>query len=199
MFLVRHAETLSNRSGRFSGRIQEPIADDQWPLVEFTAKRLFTKEVERVYCSPLLRAQETATPLAALIGCEVEIMEEFNEIRMSPTWEGRLKAEVEVAEPEEYRLWRQAPHLLNMASQETLSDVQSRAVKAVEMIASLHPGQTCAVFTHEAVIRLLVLRALEVGPALYRHLRISHCGISLLTIEGSQWVISSVNEEVFQQ
>lgn len=60
LYLLRHGETEWNKSHRFQGRIDIPLNDfgrelaretrEQWPIVPF----------DRVYCSPLCRAQETA-------------------------------------------------------------------------------------------------------------------------------------------
>lgn len=60
LYLLRHGETEWNKCHRFQGRIDIPLNDfgrelaritrDRWPIVPF----------DRVFCSPLIRAAETA-------------------------------------------------------------------------------------------------------------------------------------------
>lgn len=60
LYLLRHGETEWNKCHRFQGRIDVPLNDfgrelarvtrDKWPVVQF----------DRVFCSPLSRAVETA-------------------------------------------------------------------------------------------------------------------------------------------
>ncbi|UOX87628.1 histidine phosphatase family protein [Amycolatopsis sp. FBCC-B4732] len=195
VFLVRHAQTQSNREGRFSGRTDEPIAAGQAASAEAAAKFLASRGVVQVFCSPLRRARDTAEPLIRITGRRLQVVEGFNEIRMSPLWDGRLKAEVEEVTPDAYKLWRSAPHLVELSGQETLHEVQARAVEAVEALAEDPSGPTCAVYTHDAVIRLLLLRALGLGAERYRSLKIVNCGISSLEVEGGRWAISMVNAE----
>ncbi|RSD19705.1 histidine phosphatase family protein [Amycolatopsis eburnea] len=195
IFLVRHARTRSNQEGRFAGRTDEPIVPGQADLIEATAKYLTGKGVTRIYCSPLRRARETAEPLARISGNRLQVVEGFNEIRTSPLWDGRLKSEVEQAYPDVYQLWRTAPHQVELAGQEPLSEVQARAVDAINALADQALDSPCAVYTHDAVIRLLVLKALGLGPESYRALKIVNCGVSCLDVEAGQWVVSMVNAE----
>lgn len=81
IYMLRHGETDWNKAHRFQGRIDIPLNDygrelavvtrDNWPIINY----------DRVYCSPLCRASETAhivlegRPEEALIQIDERIIE----------------------------------------------------------------------------------------------------------------------------
>ncbi len=197
VFLIRHAQTDSNKRDRYMGHIDEPIAADQQPMIEAVAGRLSLEGIERIYSSPLQRARDTAEPTSRRLRLPVEIMEEFNELKMAPSWEGRSKNEIRTMTPDDFMVWRVAPHLLMLKGQERLHDVQARASVAIVKEAEANPGGICAVFTHDAVVRLLLLRALDLGPAFYRCLAVANCSVSCLEINRTAWKLTLVNETSF--
>ena len=60
IYLIRHGETLANREGVFRGRGEVPLSPPGLKqAAELRAYFAYLK-VERVFCSPLKRAVETA-------------------------------------------------------------------------------------------------------------------------------------------
>lgn len=60
LYLFRHGQTDWNKVHRFQGRIDIPLNDFGRELARVTAQRWPIVPYDRVYCSPLNRAQETA-------------------------------------------------------------------------------------------------------------------------------------------
>lgn len=60
LFLLRHGETEWNKSHRFQGRIDIPLNEFGRELARITRDRWPKVPFDRVYCSPLWRAHETA-------------------------------------------------------------------------------------------------------------------------------------------
>lgn len=60
IYLLRHGETDWNKSHRFQGRIDIPLNDYGRELAVLTRQRWPQVAFDRVYCSPLIRAVETA-------------------------------------------------------------------------------------------------------------------------------------------
>lgn len=108
-FFLRHGESLSNAA---SGRVALPEAegDRLSPLGErqarMTAERIARElEIERIVCSPMGRARQTAQPLAELTGLEPEIWDWIHELvepasyatlppdeQQRQRWSGRMAA-----------------------------------------------------------------------------------------------------------
>ncbi|MDO4496454.1 MAG: histidine phosphatase family protein [Bacteroidales bacterium] len=60
LYLIRHGETSWNREGKFQGRVDVPLNDNGRDLARITRDNMPVVNYDRVYCSPLCRAIETA-------------------------------------------------------------------------------------------------------------------------------------------
>lgn len=60
LYLFRHGQTDWNKAHRFQGRIDIPLNDYGRELARITARQWPIVPYDRVYCSPLVRAVETA-------------------------------------------------------------------------------------------------------------------------------------------
>lgn len=60
IYLMRHGETEWNKRGCFQGQVDIPLNDYGRELARITAEALKDVKFEAAFCSPLLRAMETA-------------------------------------------------------------------------------------------------------------------------------------------
>lgn len=60
LYLLRHGETDWNKAGRFQGQTDIPLNDAGRELARITRRNMPLVKFDRVYCSPLQRAVETA-------------------------------------------------------------------------------------------------------------------------------------------
>lgn len=60
LYLLRHGETDWNKAGRFQGQTDIPLNDAGRELARITRRNMPHVKFDRVYCSPLQRAVETA-------------------------------------------------------------------------------------------------------------------------------------------
>ena len=60
LYLLRHGETDWNKAGRFQGQTDIPLNDAGRELARITRQNMPPVKFDRVYCSPLQRAVETA-------------------------------------------------------------------------------------------------------------------------------------------
>ncbi len=70
LYLARHGETAYNHEGRFQGQQQIPLNDTGRAQAGELADRAAGYDFRALWCSPLLRARETADIVAARIGLE---------------------------------------------------------------------------------------------------------------------------------
>jgi broad specificity phosphatase PhoE len=70
IYLARHGETAYNHEGRFQGQQQIPLNDTGRSQAAELAERAATHHFRALWCSPLLRARETADIVAHRIGLE---------------------------------------------------------------------------------------------------------------------------------
>lgn len=60
LYMIRHGETDWNRRKCFQGRVDVPLNDNGRRLAQLTREKMPVIAYDRVYCSPLNRARETA-------------------------------------------------------------------------------------------------------------------------------------------
>ena len=95
LYLVRHAESVANADNLLAGRIDYPLSptgklDAAAIATEFAAKI----DVDLIWCSPLLRAQQTAAPFLVACNAPLRIDERIQEQHMG-RFSGKSYAEVE--------------------------------------------------------------------------------------------------------
>ncbi len=70
IYLARHGQTAYNKEGRFQGQQQVPLDDTGRAQAAELAERAASYGFAALWCSPLLRARETADAVAARIGLQ---------------------------------------------------------------------------------------------------------------------------------
>src|ERR671932_2224101 len=101
VLLIRHGKSEGNAEGRFGGHTATPLSARGRLQAEATARALSSENLTAIYSSDLLRAVETAMPLARLTGLDVEQTDAFRE-RSVGVMEGLTFEEAAARHPEQY-------------------------------------------------------------------------------------------------
>ena len=193
LFLVRHGETESNRRRAYMGRSDEYLNETGRLQADAVAERLSAFPIVRIITSPIARAVQTAQAIAATVQAPIEKEDCFTEIDFGP-WNGLTAKEVEERHPEEARLWRKAPHLLEFPGIETLASVRARVEEGLEKILAKYPGKSIVLVTHDVVIRTLIAIALRIDNNRYREFQMVNASLSVIHFEGTRYRIELLND-----
>ena len=159
LYLIRHAQSQGNLSGRFQGRIDTPLTPFGIAQAQALGRRFAGAELHSIYTSPLERARQTAAAIAAHHGLPVRVMPGLTEM-CGGIIEGVSFAELEARDPEQFRMFDEQPHLHEgFVGAEKIADVYTRAAASLGEIAAAHPGQSVAVVSHGCLIRCFVCHA----------------------------------------
>jgi len=167
LYLVRHGQTDYSRGNTFCGAIDPPLNATGQAMAEALAARYGDAEWAGIYASPLLRARQTAAPVAARAGVTVEHDDGLREIAYGG-WEGRAEEEVERSEPEAFHAWSQNPGLVSPPGGETAYQIAARALPAIARIRDRHPSGKVLVVSHKATCRILVCALVGIDLNLFR-------------------------------
>jgi len=192
IFLVRHGETDWNREGRFQGQMDIPLNGTGLVQARSVAEALKDVSLDRIVASPLSRARETARPLAELKGLRAELSEGLIEIGHG-LWEGRTSGEVEAEWPGRLEAWHTRPETVVMPGEESLEDVQNRAWPALLRVAE-GKGENIAVFTHDAVLKVLLMNVLDCPLSSFWKFQLANGSITLLEQSEKGWRIPLMGE-----
>lgn len=151
LWLIRHAETEWNASGRFQGHTD--IALNEVGLVQATLVGERLAQVHRstpfaaVYSSDLQRALVTAQRIGLPVTIDARLRERHYGVLSSLT-----PAEMQVQHPESYRHWRARTPDFVMPGGESLEQFSARVINVLNELASAHRGQQVVVVSHGGVL-----------------------------------------------
>jgi probable phosphoglycerate mutase len=151
---VRHGETAWNRDTRIQGHTDiELNAHGRWQA-EQLAQALREEPIAAFYASDLSRARDTASGTARLHGKPVHTHTGLRE-RAFGSFEGMTWAEIESLHPQHATAWRQRVPDFAPPGGESLQQLQTRVVAAVNQIAAQHPGEQLMLVAHGGVLDIL--------------------------------------------
>ncbi len=158
IYLARHGQTAYNLEGRFQGQQQVPLDDTGRAQAHELAERAAAYGFAALWCSPLLRARETADVVAARIGLEPREDARFMETDAGD-WTNQSFAEVIAHSPELFASFAAAEAGFAFPGGESFAQQEERVGAALEEVRR---GELPAlVVCHGMVIRAAL--SLSVG------------------------------------
>ncbi|HXZ08747.1 MAG TPA: histidine phosphatase family protein [Paraburkholderia sp.] len=156
VILIRHGETDWNRIKRIQGHIDIPLATSGVEQAQQLARRLQheAKEgagLDAIYSSDLLRAQQTAQPIASALGLSLQLREGLRE-RSYGSFQGHDSDEIAARFPDEYSQWQTRDPGFAPPDGESQRAFYHRVLHAVEPIVAAHPGGRIACVAHGGVL-----------------------------------------------
>ncbi|HVR04841.1 MAG TPA: histidine phosphatase family protein [Solirubrobacteraceae bacterium] len=155
MYLARHGETAYNAEGRFQGQGAVPLNDTGRTQAAALAEQAAAYEFVALWCSPLLRARETADVVARRIGLTPR-----EDARLMETdagdWTDRSFAEVHAETPAEFERFRSGDPTFAFPGGESF------AQQGVRVAAALHDIKRAEapalIVCHGGVIRIALFQ-----------------------------------------
>jgi probable phosphoglycerate mutase len=164
LHLVRHGDTTQSSEGVFCGDLDPPLTERGKAQAEAIGQRLATFAPIAVYCSPMLRARQTAQPLLASNGLDAHLEYGLREIGYGD-WEGLTEAHIQQTEPDAYASWNSDPAVYAPPGGESGYAIAARALPVVDRIRNTHKEGHVVIYSHKATIRVITcaLLGLHVG------------------------------------
>lgn len=106
--------------------------------------------IDEIWSSPLARARETATAMAAALGLSLQIEEGLAELHAG-IFQGHLWADLEAAFPEEVACWRSGDAEYAIPGGESRAGLAARGRAALEKLAQ-RPARHMIVVAHGGVL-----------------------------------------------
>ncbi len=195
LYLIRHGATEANLASPavLQGRRNDlPLARLGVRQAEATRDFLAIRPIDHCYCSPLLRAIQTATIVAAPHGLSPIPLEALTECDVR-TWEGLDWQTIGHLHAEDYQRHLASPGAYGYPGGESLADVQRRVSAAIEELLTIHSGETILVVSHHAVNRTYLAGILGLTPNQARQVTLDNCGISVVVRDSDGTSVSTLN------
>jgi 2,3-bisphosphoglycerate-dependent phosphoglycerate mutase len=199
ILLCRHGESVPAREDApfdLVGGHGDPELDPRGVaqaerLAERLARRPEGQAVDAIYVTNLRRTAETAAPLVDRLGIEPVVEPDLREVFLGE-WEGGLyRLKVMQGDPIAVRMiqeerWDVIP------GAEPDEQFRARVRNGIDRIASRHPDQTVAVFTHGGVIGRAMAEATGSRP--FSFLAANNASINHVVVGDGRWTVRSFND-----
>ncbi|HKO51447.1 MAG TPA: histidine phosphatase family protein [Polyangiaceae bacterium] len=192
ILLVRHGNTEAVGEFLVSRLPGYPLDERGRAEAESLATALSPLKLTAVHSSPLQRAKQTATAIAAPHGIAVFESEALTDVDFGQ-WNGLAIADLEADAA--FRRFNQHRALCAIPKGERVSRIQARMVDALAEIVQAHPDGIVVVVSHGDPIRLAVAfylglavdhcQRLEIGTGSVTALELNDTDAKLLTLNAS--------------
>ena len=195
LYLLRHAATEANLATppRLQGRRHNPpLARLGVRQAEATRDFLAVRPIDACYCSPLVRAVQTAAIVAAPHGLTPVPLATLTECDIG-RWEGLDWQEIKYFDAAAYRNFMADPAACGYPGGENFREVQERASVAIEDLLCRHEGKSVLVVSHHVVNRIYLSGLLGLPLEQARQVSLDNCGVSVVTRDGASTSVSMLN------
>ena len=195
MVLIRHGATENNQANPpiLQGRgIDCGLSPSGREQAQAAALALAPFPIQRVYASPLIRAQETASSIAKPHSQDVETIDQITEVDVGD-WETRSWVNIEKEDPEEYQAFISNPEENGYMNGESLKDVHQRVVPALQTALESNLGKLIVVVAHNVVNRVFLAEALDLPIRAAREISQDNCGINIIKLQNGKLKLKTLN------
>lgn len=181
LVLIRHGETDMNRELRFQGQVDVALNATGLEQARRLAARMAGEKADALYASDLLRAQQTAQPIAgqlALAQVPEAGLREQNFGRV----DGMRVDDIKEQLPEAWEGWLRFEQDYCMPEGESTRQFHARVMESIYRLVALHPDQTVVVVTHGGVLDMIYRTARSLGLDGPRQSDIPNAGLNRIRV-----------------
>ncbi len=200
VYLIRHAQQFSahNDLGLLLADNEDGLTEKGHAQARRLAERVANDIQPHVlYCSPLLRARQTARHVSETTGLPLNIDSNLAELR--------LNCPDDVTSAVEFDGWvraRRYPYTPAFPGGEALADLQRRGAQAFDQITQTHWGKSIVVITHGGLIEMVFyhLLGIPIERNLVSFVHCDHTGLfhwhwlEIKDLNLSGWDLMSAND-----
>lgn len=152
IYLIRHAQAEGNLYRRCHGWYDSLLTALGRRQVQALASRFEGVHIDAAYSSDLTRTMETAKAVCLSRGLPLHTDADLREVGAG-CWEDRTWGDLLQEDPESLKQFYMCHPHWHVDGSETFPGVRERMMCAITSIASAHPDQTVAIFSHGSAIR----------------------------------------------
>jgi broad specificity phosphatase PhoE len=193
VYLVRHGQTAWNLEEVFRGRADIPLDETGRNEVHLAGEALKDETLHAIYSSPLSRSMETAENIAKFQNITVTPFDSIIDISYGE-WEGKSLKEVQEKFPDLFALWLEEPHKVGFPAGESLDEVRSRAMEAVENLVAKHKNENIALVAHRVPNKVICCALLGIDNSNFWRIQQDTASTNLFTHKDGQWIVSFLND-----
>lgn len=196
LLLIRHGATPPNEQRPFILQgcgINPSLSESGQRQVNALSEFLSDNSaINHVYCSPMVRAKETAVAISKPFGLKPQEIPEIHECDVGH-WEGKSWDIIQREFPEAHRAFVEDPAQNSYAGGESYTDVLKRSEPAIQSLLDQHLGETIAVIAHNVVNRVYLAKLMGLEIRRAKEITQTNTGINIIRHEQGQTKLVTMN------
>ena len=158
IYLIRHGEVPCEFQHRYLGATDPGLSPEGRRSCEALAEEFRALQAERIYVSPLRRAQESALAIAPERAAEFRLEPALREINFGK-WDNLTFDEIAAsAAPELLQIWAETPEKMHFPEGESFADFAGRVDDFWDRLLAEETVHSAALVTHGGVIMRILSR-----------------------------------------
>ncbi len=190
LVLIRHGETDMNRELRFQGQVNVGLNEVGREQARRLAARLASERADAVYVSDLLRARQTAEPIAGELALLPVADTGLREQHFGLV-DGMRVDDIQREHPLAWAGWLRFDEDFAMPEGESTRVFHARVMAAVQRVVAAHPEQTVLVVTHGGVLDMIWRTVRSLGLGGPRQSEIPNAGLNRIRAQAGSLEILS--------
>jgi probable phosphoglycerate mutase len=192
ILFIRHGETDWNRIKRIQGHIDIPLAESGADQAQQLGRRFADEaqsgaRLDAIWSSDLMRAQQTALPVAQALQLPVQLAPGLRE-RHYGAFQGHDSDEIAARFPDEYAHWQTRDPGFAPPEGESQRAFYHRVLHALEPLIAAYPDGRIAVVTHGGVLDCVYRFARGLGLDEPRNWPLLNTSVNVVDFESDGYV-----------
>jgi probable phosphoglycerate mutase len=181
LVLIRHGETDMNRELRFQGHVDVSLNATGLEQARRLAARMAGERADALYASDLLRAQQTARPIASGLALQAVPETGLREQNFGRV-DGMKVDDIKARHPGAWEGWLRFEEHYAMPEGESAHQFHQRVMEAVHRLVAAHQGGKLVVVTHGGVLDMIYRTARSLGLNGPRQSEIPNAGFNRVRV-----------------
>ncbi|SDN83661.1 probable phosphoglycerate mutase [Paenibacillus sp. yr247] len=155
LYLIRHGETVWNVERRMQGHLDSPLSALGEQQATWLSNALKDVPFDVLYSSSSGRTMQTAHIVKGSRDLSIHSSDDWREMNLG-AWEGRVSAEIEEFDSDNYHAFWHTPDLYRPTKGESYDDLQARVIPALMLLLKEHTGKTIGLVSHTVTLKIIM-------------------------------------------
>ncbi len=191
--LIRHGALDASLDDCYVGRLNIPLSATGNHQANQLANCFKKRKVDAIWCSPALRAKQTAAPIAEQMDLTFSNMNELDEVNFG-RWEGMTFEQISSVDSQLVTKWSELTEDFCFPEGESQIDFQQRVARVIDAVSNCE-HHNIALVTHGGVIRALICQLLGYPYRDYLKFEIKRGGFATFDLYSQGAVLTGLYSE----
>lgn len=198
LLFVRHGFSVTNKSGKFTGQLDVPLAEVGELQAQQVSKYIYDNfEVDALYSSDSQRAVNTISPLADALGKKINLNKNLRELDVGK-WQGEYVEDVKNNFAQRFADYQRDPWNNKCDGGESFEDMYNRAIDEIEKIVADNEDKTVVIATHGGVIKVLRCVWSGIDTSLLSTLEhVSNASLTIVKYIDNKYILENIGYDKF--